>query len=272
MFAPYLLDGWIVASLVAVAAGCAGFFVVVRRASFAAHALPMAAFPGAAAAVLLGVGQIYGLVAAALLGVGLLLWLKRRQRSDTATALALVALLATGALFLSLSGRYANQIYALLFGQIFAVGPGDIVPALALGLAVPLGLLAGFRPLLLNALSPDLAQVRGAGGGIEILFLAVLALVAAFALPVTGALLVFSLMTGPAATACQLVHRPYAGMALSVVLALALIWSALALSCLTGWPCGFFTGGLAAVFYLAGRALARRRHRGRPARQWPGLA
>jgi zinc/manganese transport system permease protein len=269
VFAPYLLDGWIVASLVAVASGCAGFFVVVRRASFAAHALPLAAFPGAAAAVLFGVGHIYGLAVAALLGVGLLLWLKRGQRSDAATALALVALLGLGALFLSLSGRYAEAVYALLFGQIFAVGSADVVPALALSVLVPVVVLAGFRPLLLSALSPDLASVRGVScTGVEMLFLSVLALAAALALPVTGALLVFSLMTGPAGAACVFARDPKTGMALSVVLALALIWTALALSYLTGWPVGFFTGVLAAVLYLS----ARMWRTARRARRSPGLA
>jgi zinc/manganese transport system permease protein len=269
MFSAYFLNGWIVASLVAVASGCAGFFVVLRRESFAAHALPMAAFPGAAAAALFGVGQVYGLVAAALGGVGLLLWLKRKQRNDAATALALVALLGLGALFLSLSGRYANAVYALLFGQIFAVGPGDVAPALALGLGVSLVLLAGFKPLLLSALSPDLATLRGMGSrGSEILFLTVLALASALALPVTGALLVFSLMTGPAGAACLLARGPKAGMALAVALALALIWSALALSYATGWPAGFFTGTLAAAMYLAAR-MWRTARRARPR---PGLA
>jgi zinc/manganese transport system permease protein len=266
MFASYLLDGWLVASLVAIAAGCAGFFVVLRRASFAAHALPMAAFPGAAAAALFGVAQIYGLVGAALLGVALLVWLKRRQRGDAATALALVAMLGLGALFLSLSGRYADAVFALLFGQIFAIGPSDVAPALALGILVPTVLLAAFRPLTLSALSPDLAAIRGIGsGGAEILFLTVLALAAALALPITGALLVFSLMTGPAGAACMLVSGPRAALALSVALALALIWAALGLSYLTGWPAGFFTGVRAAALYLA----ARMRRTARRARRSP---
>jgi len=258
MFAPYLLDSWIVASLVALASGCAGFFVVVRRASFAAHALPMAAFPGAAAAALFGVGQVYGVTAAAFGGVGLLVWLKQRQRSDAATALVLVALLALGALFLSLSGRYADAVYALLFGQIFGAGAADVLPALALALLVPLVLLAGFRPLVLSALSPDLALVRGIRTGrVDMLFLAVLALAAGMALPVTGALLVFSLMIGPAGAACALARGPFAALALSVALALGLIWSALALSYLTDWPAGFFTGTLAAVLYVGARLIRR---------------
>lgn len=269
MFAPYLLIGWIVATFVALAAGCAGFFVVIRRETFAAHALPMAAFPGAAAAALFGITQIYGLIAAACFGTVLLLWFKRGQRNDAATALALVALLGLGALFLSLSGRYAAAVYALLFGQIFGLGSGDVAPALVLGLLVPLVLLMAFRPLLLSALSPDLAGLRGMkSAASNVLFLALLALASAFALPVTGALLVFSLMTGPAAAACLLVRAPGAAMALSAGLALVLVWAALALSYLTAWPVGFFTGVLAAAFYLS----ARTWRRVRPVRCSPGSA
>ncbi|WP_297494610.1 metal ABC transporter permease [Acidocella sp.] len=260
MFAPYLLDGWLAATLVALAAGCAGFFVVARRETFAAHALPMAAFPGAAAASLLGVAQVYGLIVAAGFGTMLLLWLKRRQRNDTATALALVSLLGLGALFLSLSGRYAAAVYALLFGQVFGLGPGDVLPAMVLAVLVPLVLLGAFRPLLLSALSPELASRGGMHGTVSnAVFLLVLALTSAFALPVTGALLVFSLMTGPAAAACLLARAPGTAMALSVGLALALIWAALALSYLTGWPAGFFTGVLAAVLYLLARMWRRAR-------------
>ncbi|HYP63490.1 MAG TPA: metal ABC transporter permease [Acidocella sp.] len=267
MFAPYLLDGWIVATLVALATGFAGFFVVLRREAFAAHALPMAAFPGAAAAALFGLAQFAGLTAAALFGVLLLLWLKRGQRNDAATALALAALLGLGALFLSLSGRYANAVYGLLFGQVFATGPADIPPALALAILVPLTLGLLFRPLLLGALSPDLARLRGLDGAwSNVAFLAILAMAASFALPVTGALLVFSLMTGPAGAACALARSPRAALLLSIALALALIWAALALSILTGWPAGFFTGVLASALYLA----ARIRRTARPARQSRG--
>ena len=47
------------------------------------------------------------------LGIG---WLGRRGRHDVAVALALVAMLGLGALFLSFSVEYAPEIYSLLFG------------------------------------------------------------------------------------------------------------------------------------------------------------
>ena len=114
------------------------------------------------------------------------------------------------------------------------------------------------NPQGFGALSPDLALVRGIRTGrVDMLFLAVLALAAGMALPVTGALLVFSLMIGPAGAACALARGPFAALALSVALALGLIWSALALSYLTDWPAGFFTGTLAAVLYVGARLIRR---------------
>lgn len=259
MFASYMLSVWLVGTLIALAAGCAGFFVVLRRASFAAHALPMAAFPGAAAGKLLGVGAFYGLVPFALAGAAGLSWLRRRQRADTATALLLVALLGLGALLLSLSGRYAGAVYALLFGQILAVGPADLPVALLIGLAVPLALLLLFRPLTLGGVAPELVAVHGCVGPAlaEGLFLVILALAAALALPLTGALLVFSLMVGPGAAACLLAARPGMACLLSAGLAVLLVWLSLALAWLSGWPMGLFVGCGAALTYGLARLIRR---------------
>ncbi len=54
-------------------------------------------------------------------------------------------------------------------------------------------------------------------------------------------------------------------MALSVAIALAMVWSAIALSYTTDYPVGFFVGSLSALAYTLGRGWAalRRRRRGR---------
>jgi zinc/manganese transport system permease protein len=49
MFSGFMTDTWVVATMVAAAAGAVGFFVVIRNTVFAAHALPLGTFPGAAA-------------------------------------------------------------------------------------------------------------------------------------------------------------------------------------------------------------------------------
>jgi zinc/manganese transport system permease protein len=90
----------------------------------------------------------------------------------------------------------------------------------------------------------------------ELLFLIVVAIATAMTLPVVGALLIFSLMIGPPAAARALTSSPPRAMALSVVIAVALAWAAIAASYETNWPVGFFVGVGGAVCYAAGRGWA----------------
>lgn len=254
MFSAFMVNTWLAASMVAVAAGLAGFFVVLRGSTFAAHALPLGMFPGAALAGLVGVNPFWGLIGFAALGVGLLSRLARRQRHDVATALTLVFLLGLGTLFLSLSGQYEQAVFALLFGEVLGISSADLVPLAAATAGVILLTGALFRPFLLSAASPDLAAAQKLDNGVlEILFLGIIALATATALPVVGALLVFSLMAGPPAAARAFTARPVAALALSAALALVTVWLSIALSFVTNWPVGFFVGNLAAGWYALGR-------------------
>jgi zinc/manganese transport system permease protein len=273
MFSSFMLNTWLVASMVALVAGLVGFFVVLRGATFAAHALPLGTFPGAAAASLLGINQFFGLAGSAILGVAGISLLARRQRHEVATALTLITLLGLGTLFLSLSSQYAQGVYALLFGEVLGISRAEVLPVALISLAAGGAILLLFRPLLLSAASEDLSAVRGAPPGlIDLLFLAILGLTTAMALPVVGALLVFSLMVGPAAAARAMTARPLPAMLLSAGIALVMAWGAIALSYLSNWPVGFFVGALAALAYAIGRGWERMTRRGHPPPQLPGLA
>lgn len=254
MFAGFMINTWIVATMVATVAGFVGFFVVARRSSFAAHVLPFAAFPGAAAATLLGVSELLGLVVFAGLGVVGISTLGRNDRQEVATALCLVTLLALGTLFLSMTREYSQGIYALLFGEVLGISTGQILPVAVMSV-LALGTLAlCFRPLLLDSISPDLATALGVSTRFwELLFLTVLALATAMVLPVVGALLVFSLMVGPASAARALTDRPFVAALLSVGIAVVTVWIAIALCYLSNWPVGFFVGALGVISYVSGR-------------------
>jgi zinc/manganese transport system permease protein len=254
MFAGFMMNTWIVATIVAIVAGFVGFFVVARRSSFAAHVLPFAAFPGAAAATLLGVSELLGLVVFAGLGVVGISQLGRNDRQEVATALCLVTLLALGTLFLSMTREYSQGIYALLFGDVLGISTSQILPVAVMSV-IAIGTMAlCFRPLLLNSISPELAAALGVSNRLwELQFLTVLALSTAMVLPVVGALLVFSLMVGPASAARSLTDRPMVAALLSICIAVVTVWVAIALSYLSNWPVGFFVGALGVVSYLSGR-------------------
>jgi zinc/manganese transport system permease protein len=257
MFASFMINTWLVATIVAPVAGVVGFFVVLRGSAFPAHAIPKGAFAGAAGAALLGISTLVGLAVFSLLGALGIGALGRRGRHDVVTALALVMMLALGAAFLSRTTEYEPEIYSLLFGEVLGVSTTELLPVLGLGIACIAGVTALYRPLMLSSAVPEIAEAKGVSAHrIEICFLIIVALATAMTVPVVGALLIFSLMIGPPAAARSLTSRPGLAMVLSVAIALVTVWAAIAASYLYNWPIGFFVGALAAVAYGAGRAWA----------------
>jgi zinc/manganese transport system permease protein len=254
VFSGFMVNAWIVASIVAVVGGAIGFFVVLRGAAFVAHAVPQGSFAGAAAASLIGVNVLVGLGVfslAAALGIGLL---GRRGRHDVATALTLVFMLGLGALFLSFSAEYAPEIFSLLFGEVLGVSANQLVPTIGLAIACLAALALVYRPLLLSSVLPEAGQAKGISPfAIELCFLALVALTTTMTVPVVGTALIFSLMIGPPAAARAFTARPPVALALSVAFALVVAWAAIALSFQTNWPVGFFVGILSAAAYACGR-------------------
>jgi zinc/manganese transport system permease protein len=249
-----MAHAWVAGSVVAVVAGAIGFFVVARGSAFAAHAVPQAAFAGAAGAALLGLSTLVGLGVFSMGSALLIGGLGRRGRRDVATALTLAFMLGVGALFLSWSDDYASSVFGLLFGDVLGVSTGAVVATLVLG-ALAVALLAAlYRPLLLSSVVPDIGAARGVPPRrIDLAFLAVVALVTTTAVPVVGALLMFSLMVGPPAAARSLTRRPVTAIAASSGLALLTVWVSLAASYQSNWPAGFYVGVLGAATYLIGR-------------------
>jgi zinc/manganese transport system permease protein len=279
VFSGFMLNAWVVATIVAVVAGVVGFFTVLRGSAFAAHAIPNGSFAGAVGASLIGVSTIVGLGVFAFAGAVGISLLGRRGRHDVATALTLVLMLALGALFVSWSTEYSSEIYSLLFGEVLGVSSSRLVPTAALAGACVIAIVLLYRPLLLSSLLPDVARARGVSSfAMELAFLLVLALATTMTVPVVGTLLIFSLMIGPPAAARSLTSGPLVAMGLSVAIALVTVWIAIAAAYATDYPVSFFVGAAGAAGYAAGRAWAawttsaRRRARpGVPQAPGPGL-
>ena len=154
LFTGFMANAWAEASIMAVVGGAVGFFVVMRGATFAAHAIPQGAFTGAAGAALVGANTLVGVGAFSLLGVLTIATWGRRGRHDVVTALSLVTLLGLGALFLSMSTEYSEQTFSLLFGEPLAVSVSEILPTAAIGAAC-LGLVVAlYRRLVLSTVAP----------------------------------------------------------------------------------------------------------------------
>jgi zinc/manganese transport system permease protein len=257
MFSGFMVNTWIVGTIVAVVAGTVGFFTVLRGSAFVAHAIPNGSFAGAAGASLVGISTIIGLGVFSLagaLGIGLL---SRRGRHDVATALTLVFMLGLGALFLSFSTEYAPEIYSLLFGEVLGISNNELAPTAALAIVCLAAVALVYRPLMLSSVIPDVGEARGISTfRMELCFLVIIALATTMTVPVVGTALIFSLMIGPPAAARSFTNRPHVAIALSIAIAVAVIWVAIAVSYNTNWPVGFFVGVSSATSYVIGRAWA----------------
>lgn len=251
----YMQNALLTGTIVAVLAGLVGFFVVLRGVSFATHALAQMGFAGAAGAVLIGVDPLWGLLVFAVggaLGLGLLG--AREHGRDAITALLLVAALGTGALFLTLNSSYATAAFTLLFGTIVGISREQVwlTAALALGCLGALAVL--YRPLLLATVNPELAAARGVPLRlVGVLFLVVVGATAAATVPTVGALLIFSLVVGPAGAAVHLARRPLTAMLLAGAFGLLATWAGIVVAYNTGWPVGFLISAAVGLLYLAAR-------------------
>jgi zinc/manganese transport system permease protein len=254
MFSGFMVNAWIVATMVAVVAGIVGFFTVLRGSAFVAHAVPQAGFAGAAGASLIGVSTLAGLGTFAVISALSIGFLGKRGRHDAVTALALVFMLGLGALFLSWSEEYASAIYALLFGEVLGVSANQVLATAVLGVVCIAAVVILYRPLLLTSVVPEVAEARGVRAHrMEMCFLVVVALVTTMSVPVVGALLMFSLMVGAPGAARSFAAKPLSALSLSVGISVTVVWIAIAASYETDWPVGFFVGVLGAVFFIAGR-------------------
>ena len=258
---PFMVNAFRAGAVVSVVAAVVGWFVVLRRQTFAAHTVSAVAFPGAAGALLLGVSAIYGyftlcvaaaLVIAALRGGG-----EHEESALTGTVQAF--LLASGFLFTALYRGLLEGPQTILFGTFLGITSSQVTVLTVVG-AVVLAVLALIgRPLLFASVDPQVAAGRGVPvRALSVLFLVLLGAATAEASQITGTLLVFALMVIPAATAQVLTARPGLSLALAVLLAFAATWLGLTAAYYSPYPLGFFVTSIAFGGYLlalGGRSL-----------------
>ncbi len=261
----FMVHAYAAGIIVAIVAGIVGYFVVLRRLSFAAHALSHIGFAGATGAVLLGVSPIFGLLAFTIGGGVSMGTLGSRLHSrDVAIGTVLAWTLGLGVLFLSLYSGYATEAYALLFGQILGISRQDVLITLISGCLTLAAIAVLYRPLLFASVDNDVAEARGLPiQFLSIAFMVVLAVAVSVAVQVVGILLIFALLITPAGITEHLTARPGRAMAVSVLLALLFTIAGLFVSFYIPYPVSFFITTFAFLMYLGVRIYDRLGRRAR---------
>jgi zinc/manganese transport system permease protein len=255
----FVQNALIAGTLSAILGAIVGYFVVIRNAGFAAHALAHIGFAGAAGAAILGLSPLEGML---LLTVGSGVFMgatgDKLHRSDMAIGMVLSMALGLGTLFLSLYSTFAGQAKSILFGNIFGVSPEQIVQMIVLSLISLAGLAVFSRRLLFASTQPRLAEARGLSlVALSMAFMIVLAISVTLASQIVGILLVFTLVIAPAGMALRLCRSVWSGVLLAAGVGVIAVWFGILMDCLTGRPATFWITALFFILYLLVEAYSR---------------
>jgi zinc/manganese transport system permease protein len=246
-------------TLIGLIAGVVGYFVVLRRSAFTAHAFSEIGFAGAAASILINVQPIIGLLAGSILGgLGIAALGRRATNRDTAIGIVLAFSLGLGLLFISLYTGYITEAYSILFGEILGISTTAVYQTLGACILVLILVSFLYRPLLFASLDEDVAEAKGLPMAfIGTAFMLLVAVAVSFAVLETGVLLIFSLMVTPAATAQYMARRPMWAIIIATLIALVATWSGLFIAFFTPYPVSFFITAEAFGLYILVRVVSR---------------
>ncbi len=238
---PFMARGILAALVVAPLLGGMSHLVVARRLAFFSTALGQAALTGLTIGLLLGeplaapYGGIFGFCLLSALGM---VYVKRRAALPPDTLIGVFMALTLGlgiCLLVAATKRFnIHQIEAVMFGSLLTVTDTDLALLLIVGTGIGIILARRYNSLLLDSLSPPLAQSTGTDTMVvEYIFVVLLTLAIVVSLKVIGALLVEALVVVPAAAARNLARSTRGYILWSIAIALVSCQSGLFVS--TQW-------------------------------------
>jgi ABC-type Mn2+/Zn2+ transport system permease subunit len=239
-------------ALLGLVGGALGCWIVFYELSYSAESLAHALFPGLVVAALTGAPLVLG-GAAGLVVAALAIALAGRAPGigpDTAVAVVVSALLGFGAV-LALSAASPPGLQGLLFGDILGVSNLDLALAAALAGLTVAALRLLHRQLLMVGF--DRASAHALGGRpllADAGLLLLLALAVLVGVQGLGALLVVTILVGPAASARLVAHRMVPMMAIATLFAIISGAGGLYLSYYANTAGGASIAGAVVVLYL----------------------
>jgi ABC-type Mn2+/Zn2+ transport system permease subunit len=246
-------------TLIGIAGGALGCWVVLYRLSYAAESLAHSIFPGLVLAAIAGAPLLLGgapAVLVAALAIAIVARVPGLGR-EVAVGVVVTTMFGLGAL-LALSPSSPPGVQELLFGDVLGPTDGDLVAAAALALAVAGALLLLHGRLLAGGFDRAAARSLGAApGATEAVLLVLLALAVVVAVQGLGNLLVVAVFVGPAATARQLTERIGAMIAVAVASAVLAGLAGVYLSYYAGTAAGASVALAIVALYLLSLAAAR---------------
>lgn len=259
-------------TLLGLAAGALGCWVVLYELSYAAESLAHSIFPGLVIAAIAGIPLLLGgapAIVLAALAIAVASRLPGVSR-DVGVAVVVTTMFGLGVL-LALSPQSPPGIETLLFGDILGPTDADLISAAALAAVVAAALAALHGRLLATGFDRGSARALGLSPAVaDAALLVLLAAAIVVAVQGLGNLLVVAVFVGPAASARRLTDRIVPMIACAGAIAVLAGIAGLYLSYYAGTAGGASVALAIVAVYLLSLPLGRLR--GMPARHGPAEA
>lgn len=219
----FMQRAFAVAAMAAVVCVVVGAFVVLRGMAFIGDAVAHAVFPGVAIGFVLHVNlTLSGAVAGIATALAIVLISQtRRLKEDTVIGVFWAAAFGLGIVIVSTQQSYTGDLASFLFGQILALGDGDVLMVAVVGAALTAATFLLRRQLI--AVSLDRETARASGLPVLALDIALYVMVTAaivVSLQAVGNILVLALLVTPSAAARFLTDRLGAMIGVGALIAL----------------------------------------------------
>jgi len=226
---------------VSVVTGPLGAFVVWRRMAYFGDTLAHGALLGVALSMWFAIDPTLA-VALVCIALALLLTALQKQRllsTDTTLGILAHSALALGLVAITLIPGARADMEGLLFGDILAVTPTEVITIWLTACVVAALLWKLWRPLLAITVHLDLAQVEGvAVSRVTLALKLMLALVVAVAIKVVGVLLITALLIIPAAAARSMARNPESMVVMASAIGAGAVTAGLAAAWFWNMPAG----------------------------------
>jgi zinc transport system permease protein len=256
----FMQRAFVAGAMTAIICPAIGVFLVPRRLSLIADSLAHVALAGVALGLLVGVSPIVGALVVTVAGAVGIERLRARGAlaGDASLAVFLSGGFALAVVLISLARGFNADLFAVLFGSILTVSPGDIWLIVALGAVVGATIGTFYPQLFAVTMNEDLARTSGVPvAALNLILTLLTALTTVVAMRMVGVLLVSAMIVIPTLTGFALARS--FRQALVIAIAMALV--SVAVGLVAAYYLRLAAGGaivLTALGIFAAASLARR--------------
>lgn len=205
----FLQKALLTSIMVGIICGVIGCFIILRGMALMGDAISHAVLPGVALSYMLGINFFIGAVFTGILtaiGIGYISQ-NSRIKNDVSIGIMFTAAFASGIILITLM-KSSTDLYHILFGNVLAVRPTEMLSTLVIGIFVLISIFVFYKELLVSSFDPTMAAAYGLPTkAIHYFLMALLTLVTVASLQTVGIILVVAMLITPASTAYLLTDR-----------------------------------------------------------------